>query len=383
MTLVMVHMNAVVVADGKLRVDRKFHAGMLRYAGQIRQPIVTMNPALRPGQAIMDPIEMPVAELAYRPVALVTDGYLNPVEPERVQREIAASALVYGGALGSAEAARTLGVPYVVIAEHDLPTGIEVAADGAAGMTRFVRSVRYACHYFTRAAPQLKHARSVHCNGYPAYDAVARYNANRLLFFDSRMSSDMLISRQTLAERYTRRRRLRLLFSGRYESLKGPLDAVRAAAECIRRGVDLEMHTYGSGSLKESMLAMAAASGGRIQVHDAIPYPELVERSRGFDLFICCHMQSDPSCTYLESMGAGLPIVGYANKMWARLCSESGAGLAVPLGHVSELAGVIERLAAAPVQLNSLSDKARDFAAAHTFESEFDKRISAINSLLP
>src|SRR5215831_8920810 len=123
MTLVMVHMNAVVVADGKLRVDRKFHAGMLRYVERIKHPIVTVNPSLRPGEAIMDPIEVPLADLAYRPIAIVTDGDLNPLEPEMVRHQIASSALVYGAALGSAEAAQSLGVPYVVIAEHDLPTG--------------------------------------------------------------------------------------------------------------------------------------------------------------------------------------------------------------------------------------------------------------------
>jgi glycosyltransferase involved in cell wall biosynthesis len=382
MTLLMVHENAVVVADGKLRVDRKFHAGMLRYVERIKRPIVTVNPSLRAGQAIMDPIEVPLADLAYRPIAIVTDGYFNPLEPELIRQQIASSALVYGAALGSAETARSLGVPYVVISEHDLPTGIQVTIDGTKGIRRLVRSARYAYHYFTRVARRLKHAQSVHCNGYPAYDAAVRYNANRLLFFDSRMSSDMLISRQILAERCAKRRRLRLLFSGRYEPLKGPQDALRAAAECIRRGVDLEMHTYGSGTLKKSMMAIAAPSGGRIQVHDTIPYPELVERSRSFDLFICCHTQSDPSCTYLEAMGAGLPIAGYANKMWARLCSEAGAGLSVPIGRVGELAGAIERLAESPAQLNLLSEKALDFAVAHTFESEFDKRIGAINSLL-
>jgi len=82
-------------------------------------------------------------------------------------------------------------------------------------------------------------------------------------------------------------------------------------------------------------------------------------------------------------MGAGLPIAGYANKMWARLCSESGGGLSVPIGRVAELASLIERLAESPAQLTLLSEKALDFAVAHTFESEFDKRIRAINTLLP
>ncbi|HSF76535.1 MAG TPA: hypothetical protein VLA84_22260 [Microcoleus sp.] len=32
------------------------------------------------------------------------------------------------------------------------------------------------------------------------------------------------------------------------------------------------------------------------------------------DLFVCCHRQGDPSCTYTETMAGGVPIVGSANE---------------------------------------------------------------------
>lgn len=77
------------------------------------------------------------------------------------------------------------------------------------------------------------------------------------------------------------------------------------------------MHCYGQGPLRGEMdrLAGQTAAHGQILIHDTIPYPELFERSRTFGLFVCCHVQGDPSCAYLETFGSGLPIVGYANRM--------------------------------------------------------------------
>jgi colanic acid/amylovoran biosynthesis glycosyltransferase len=179
-------------------------------------------------------------------------------------------------------------------------------------------------------------------------------------------------------------RPLRLLFSGRYERMKGVADAVAVAVECLRRGLDIEMHFYGQGGLREDMerIAARAARPGRIHIHDAIPYPELVKISRTFDLFVCCHIQSDPSCTYLESFGAGLPIVGYGNRMWRRLSESSGAGLLSPLGRPASVADDVQRLADDFQLLSTLSERAVAFAREHNYENEFGKRIQALNAAM-
>jgi hypothetical protein len=162
------------------------------------------------------------------------------------------------------------------------------------------------------------------------------------------------------------------------------VDSVRVALECLQRGLDIEMHCYGQGNQLEEMRALAVQSPvpGRIQVHDAIPYPELVERSREFDIFVCCHIQSDPSCTYLESFGAGLPIAGYANRMWKRLSEVSGCGLASPIGRPAAVADSIANMLADASAFDAMSLRAREFAAAHSFECEFTLRTSAIRQTL-
>lgn len=176
-----------------------------------------------------------------------------------------------------------------------------------------------------------------------------------------------------------------MLYSGRYEPLKGADHAVRVAVECIKRGLSVEMHCYGQGSLRaemERLAAQATAGDSLIRIHDAIPYPELVEISRTFDLFVCCHIQSDPSCTYLESFGAGLPIVGYGNRMWCRLSEESRAGFCSPSGQPEKVADDVLKLAGNFESLATMSERARRFAIEHTFEREFQRRIDALNHAL-
>jgi glycosyltransferase involved in cell wall biosynthesis len=196
------------------------------------------------------------------------------------------------------------------------------------------------------------------------------------------MSTDMVITGKQLDDRIQQRkdRPLRLLFSGRYERLKGADDSVRVALQCLKRGLDIELHTYGQGSLRDTMLQLASQSpfANRIHIHDPIPFPDLVQRAREFDLFVCCHIQSDPSCTYLESFGAGLPIVGYANRMWQRLSENSQSGHASPMGQPSAVVDDISLLITDPDMLSRISKQARAFALDHTFEREFSRRVNAI-----
>jgi glycosyltransferase involved in cell wall biosynthesis len=372
----MIHANPARIKGNLLTVDRKFHVGMLRYAELIRSPIVTINPPLSSGQQIMDQIEVPLAELPY--------GIQTTVGPAHTVPAIKAARLVYGyeNFMQAATIARQHGVPYIMIVEYDLQTKMtETSSKVANPLRRVIRRARSAVYYFRKLVPEIRKAHSLHCNGYPTFEAMAPYNTNRLLYLDSRMSADMLITDEELKARLDNHGEgpLNLLYSGRYDPMKGALDAVKVGLECIRRGLPIEMHCYGQGSEMVAMRKLAGESP--IKVHAAIPYPELVKISRTFDAFVCCHIQNDPSCTYLESMGAGLPIVGYDNRMWKGVLNASNAGYASPMHRPGRVADGIAALSQ-PAQLRNLSVKALAFAKSHTFEREYQKRVDAINSAL-
>ena len=384
--LTIVHANPASVIDGVLRVDRKFHLGMQSYVDGIKESIVSIHPASSPGQQTMDAIEVRCETLGYKVITMRTDdrGQLVREDLTTLKQQIHRSRLVYGHGFGASAVARKAGVPYILVLEYDLQTQIIISASQVTGRLRKIaRAARLAAKHMSEIV-QMLGAHGIHCNGFPIFDQTRWFNSNRLLYLDSRMSADMVISKEHLASRLAGRagRPLRLLYSGRYEPMKGASHAVLVGLECLRRGLDIEMHCYGQGSLATEMKQLAARSGSRIHVHEMVPYPALVKISRDFDVFVCCHIQSDPSCTYLESFGAGLPIVGYANRMWQRLSAESGVGCFSAVGRPGDVVNDIQRLAGDFEMLSTMSEDARMFAIDHAFEREFGRRIDALNAVL-
>lgn len=386
--LTMMHSNRARVDRGTLFIDRKFHLGMQNYVAAISSPIVSIHPESDGSETTMDMVEIPLKELGYTVMAINggSDTSKAVADASRVADQIRSSYLVYGGGLGSEAICAGLKIPQIAVLEYDLATQIKVSTSQVASPLRKASRALKVSLGYVKGIADLRRSAGIHCNGYPTFDATAPYNANRLLYLDSRMYRSMVISEAQLEARLNRGHiaPLKLLFSGRFDPIKGALDAVRVGLACLDQGVDIELHCYGKGSQRSEMLRLASQSSarGRIHIHDAVTYPELVEIARDFDIFVCCHVQADPSCTYLESFGSGLPIVGYANTMWRRLSQESGAGLCTPLHKHQDVVEDVKRLAADAGLRKSMSARARAFALAHAFEPEFKLRTDDINRML-
>jgi glycosyltransferase involved in cell wall biosynthesis len=382
------HANPVRVDRGVLFVDRKFHLGMQNYLSSISHPIVSIHPESTGSANTIDMVEVPLKGLGYRVMAINngTNAAKAAQDAAHMAEQIRSSRLVYGGGLGSEALCAVSRISRIAVLEYDLATRVKVSTSQVGNPLRKAsRSLRVFAEYISGIA-DLRRSAGIHCNGYPIFDATARYNTNRLLYLDSRMYKDMVISEQHLETRLNRLNTgpLKLLFSGRFDPIKGAIDAVRVGLACVERGLDIELHCYGQGVQRDEMnrLASQPSAKGRIHIHGAVTYPELVKISREFDVFVCCHVQSDPSCTYLESFGSGLPIVGYANRMWRRLCEESGAGFSSPLHQPNQVVEGVKRIIVDAHLRRSMSRKARQFALAHTFESEFKLRTDDIKRTL-
>jgi colanic acid/amylovoran biosynthesis glycosyltransferase len=233
-----------------------------------------------------------------------------------------------------------------------------------------------------------KMAAGVQCNGYPAYDFYRDLGGNTILYLDSRMSRDLMGDEDQLAARESylaSGRPIRILHSGRLEPMKGSQDIIPIARKLVKLEVDFRIDIFGAGSL-EDMISNDIARFNlqdRITMHGVADFStQLVPFAKQHsDVFLSCNRQSDPSCTYLESMGCGLPIVGYDNRMWSALCADSQAGLIAPMGDHDEAAKIISRLKKDLALMSTLSRNALSFAKKHDFECEFEKRISQIGSL--
>jgi colanic acid/amylovoran biosynthesis glycosyltransferase len=97
------------------------------------------------------------------------------------------------------------------------------------------------------------------------------------------------------------------------------------------------------------------------------------------DLFVCCHGQGDPSCTYLETMACGVPIIGYCNEAMEGLAQVAGTGWLTPINRPLELAERIAYLYTKPAELVSAAIRSLTFARDHTLEKTFRRRIEHLD----
>ena len=95
---------------------------------------------------------------------------------------------------------------------------------------------------------------------------------------------------------------------------------------------------------------------------------------READLFVCCHLQGDPSSTYPEVMSCGVPIAGYDNEAFQGIVRYSDAGWQTPMKKPDLLAEEIARLHRDRDSLADASVRARAFAIQHDFETTFARR---------
>ncbi|MDQ2067374.1 glycosyltransferase [Xinfangfangia sp. CPCC 101601] len=277
----------------------------------------------------------------------------------------------------------------VYAVEYPLETQLQILRlDRQMGVLRKLRSAVWHLGQERRRRQAFRVADGVQANGWPAAESYGGLNANLLMYLDGRMTADLFATPEDMATRAERLRSgapLRIVHSGRLEPLKGAQDLLPFARALRALGVDFTLDIYGDGSLAEGVRQGLADPGlqGRVRLHRPVPFRSgLVPiLRREADLFLSCHRQSDPSCSYIEAMGCGLPVGGYDNRMWRGLLGESGAGLLVPMGRYAALAAGIAGWDRDREDLIAKASAALTYAQAHGFEQEFGLRMQQLRAL--
>lgn len=228
-------------------------------------------------------------------------------------------------------------------------------------------------------------ASGLQANGYPAADLYRPLNDNTLLYLDNRIDESLLVTEKEMVARREHQQAngpLRLIHSGRLEPIKGSQDLLPIARRLKDSGTNFVLDVFGSGSLEADLRAGIERYdlSGKVRLRGSVDFEtELVPFARtNSDIFLSCHRQSDPSCSYVENMGCGLAIAGYANRMWAALKQSSKAGWVVPLGDWNQLADRLSEIARNRSDLDTACNAARDFAKQHLFKAEFDRRVAQL-----
>lgn len=226
----------------------------------------------------------------------------------------------------------------------------------------------------------VRRAHGFQCNGFAAYDYYRRVRRDALRFFDHRVTdADVQQSRDvptcSVGSEFT------LGFSGRLVHIKG----VEMFPELMRRlgGVSegYSLQVYGDGPLRERI---ESPLGSAAYFHGFVVYdPDWkVQVREQVDLMVLPHIQGDSSSTYYESLGMGVPVIGFANATLTPLVEETGAGWTVPMGDVDALARQIQWVRHHPEELAQARHQGLAFMAEHTMSKEFDRRLAAMGEII-
>lgn len=358
----------VRLPDGRLSLDVKYVEGMRAHRAQWSGP---MSAVVWEGAA-----SVPFGA-EYAPEALGFDLTVLPAGAAvpAIDADLIAAPADMAGALGLAWGR----VPVVFVVEYTIGTRLRIVAlDRERGLLRKGWSALWNLRMELRRRAAFRRAAGVQCNGYPAFDAYAGLNARTMLYLDGRMRAQMMATAPEMEAKVAYRGPLRLVHSGRLEPMKGAQDLVPVARALLAAGVDFTLDVFGAGALKAELRAGAEDLGGRVRLHDPVDFETvLVPWMRtNADLFLSCHRQADPSCTYLESLGCGVPVLGYANEMWSRMAAESGGGWTAPLADRRALSDQITVLSKNRAELSRAAKDGLSFAQAHCFEKEFSRRMA-------
>lgn len=369
-----------------LRLTQKFADGMAAYAALWPGRVITvMHPDCNASTGNLDDREFALDNLTFgiRSASFLNNEILTALQD--------ADVVMLGGdnrLSGLVQWCRSEGKKSVFVTEYSLKTRIQIINAEFRNPILRLRKYVWEWQQEQRNRRSVIAADAVQCNGTPTYAAYRELNTNTLLYLDNRISKDMLADERTLAARLHHLQQgapLRLIYSGRLTAMKGTDDLIEVARHLRRMHIPFQLDIFGDGPLRNVMaqrlrrydLEQAVALRGMLDFATEL-LPCVRENA---DLFVCCHRQGDPSCTYLETLACGVPIVGYANEALLGLTRIEPIGWTTPMNKPQQLARRIAELHNQRRQLADAATTALMFARQHTFEQEFRARIDQMKAL--
>lgn len=379
-------LRAIRLDDDRLVLSRRFVAGMQAFQrfwdGRVMCIIEPAPPSTLETNLDRtlsgDNYEVDPAELPFELVVL--DFQDRRFATELARADVASAAVYYRHNHVSA-VGRKVGTAVVYASEYTLRTRLQIARADIKSPVRLAKRVAWELNQERLHRESLRLAQGLHANGVPTFEVYRDLTPNSMLYFDGRLSDDMLIDKRVLEARIhglLGGRPLRLAWHGRLNRMKGSDQLVLVGKHLRQLGVDFTLEIFGGGVLEDELRETIQ----REQLQDHVKlmgfwdFKALAEYTQqNHDLWVCCHPQGDPSGAYLETLGNGLPIVGYANEALAGILSRVNAGRVVPIYHAESLAKLIRDVSRKRRQLAEWARTGVSFARNHTFDKSFERRI--------
>jgi colanic acid/amylovoran biosynthesis glycosyltransferase len=282
-----------------------------------------------------------------------------------------------------------IAVPVVFIIEYTLATRLKIVALDRGRSVQAVKSAVWTLLTERKRRRAFRASAGIQANGAPAFAAYRGMVRSAICYFDSRMADHQQIASGEIAVKRAAIRAgkpLRLAFSGRLEPMKGADHLIPVAVALRQTGTAFTLDIFGDGSLCAAM-AQAIVDHGLVEIvrlRGSVPFDDqLVPTLKAdVDLFLCCHRQDDPSCTYLETLSCGVPIVGYDNGAFAGVLSLGAVGIATPMDDPAAAAAAIHGLDRNRDLLAAMATTAADIGREHSFETTFAARIDHLRTVV-
>lgn len=229
-------------------------------------------------------------------------------------------------------------------------------------------------------------ADGIQANGAAAYNEY-KHNGKSMIYYDTRMSAESQITDSDLeAKLQSLSSPLRLGFSGRLIKMKGADHLIKLAQILQERGIQYHLTIYGAGDYEDEMKRQIKESNlaDNVNMAGVLDFDEelIPTIKKEIDVYVILHRQSDPSCTFLETMSCGIPIVGYDNKAFSGLLEQADIGWSAKMDDINGVADIIEDLNGNLEEVKDKSRKCIAFARLHDFEQTFKRRLEHLNSLI-
>lgn len=275
----------------------------------------------------------------------------------------------------------------VYTVEQSLGERVETALRAARPLRGRLGGAVWNLRHEGRLRAALRQADGVHLNGPAAAASYGGRNPRTLPYLDNRLRQTQLAratDQAARAGRLTAGAPLRLVAPGPLAEGSGVEDLLPMAARLRAGGTGFTLEILGQGPLAARLAARIAELdlGDRVTLRDPGTFDSalLPHLRQTADLALLAHRLPTAPAAYIQAMGCGLPVLGYATATWRRLAARSGAGWAVP-ARAGALAREVARLDTRRDALIAASGHALAFAAENTFEKVFARRMAHLRAL--
>ena len=360
-----------VLPDGRVAVWTKSMTSLRAFAASLDEELLV--------GAAVDPVsEVPVgAEPVGDEPNLRIVGWAAGGERERLAELAPELSLVMTLLSVDRELLLDLGVPVSFIAENTLRMRLDqLRASGPSAVT-LVRSAIGLVRRERKLRGMLRRSAGLECNGPGAYRTYARFAPHAVEFNDSRVTDADIAAAQAIVP--GEGGELRVAFSGRWIAIKGIAYVLEVARLAHEGGVRARFAVIGGGELEP---AIRAAAPPNLEVVGYLDFETQWKPwvRANVDLMLLPHVQGDPSGTYFEALGCGVPLLGFHNESLTPLVGE-GVAWAVRRGDSSGLVDVIARLARDRPELVRARVRALDYMSVRTMERNDVRRSAFVEAV--